>query len=237
MKVAIIPTRGGSSGLPGKNIRPLMGRALISYTIEAALDTSELTSVFVSTDDDDIERVARQEGAKVIRHPPELSGPTSPTAPVIAWDLEYLESLGLTPETVVVLRATTPLRTADDIRGGLALLYANPAADSVVSVAAANTHPARLKKIDSDFRLHNAFPGEKLRPLRRQEFETLYVRNGGMYISKRDVITPDAMWGNYCLGYQMPPERSININTDYDFLVAQLMMQHNRNCSLIDEPL
>ena len=121
--IGIIPARGGSKGVAGKNTRLLCGRPLIAYSIEAALKARELQAVLVSTDSDEIENVARAQGAGVIRHPPELSTDESPTTPVIAWDLDYLESHGHVIDVVVVMRATTPLRSSDDIDAAVRVFW------------------------------------------------------------------------------------------------------------------
>src|ERR1044071_2404550 len=134
MDVAIIPARGGSIGFPRKNIKLLCGRPLISYTIDAALGAGLFAKVWVSTDDREIEEIARREGADVIRHPPELSGPNSPTTPVIAWDLQHLELGGCEIDIVTILRATSPLRTSDDIKSAFATLQGAAGADSLVSM-------------------------------------------------------------------------------------------------------
>lgn len=237
MKVAIIPARGGSSGLPGKNIKPLCGRPLIAHTIDAALATGELSEVFVSTEDDEIERIAKNEGARVIRHPAELSGPDRPTAPVIAWAVEHLEEAGLDISEVAVMRATTPLRTSADVTRAMDLLARSPNADSVVSVAATTANPARLKRLHPDGHIESPFAGEELRPIRRQELETFYLRNGGLYLAKREVVSEESLWGHHCLALEMPPERSININTDFDFHLAELLMRERWQAELATQPL
>src|SRR5258708_20946882 len=224
MNVGIIPARGASEGLPGKNTRLMLGRPLIAYVIEAALRSRRLAGVYVSTEDAEIDEIARREGAQVIRHPAHLSGPTSPTAPVIAWDVDNLESAGPKIAVVVTLRATTPFCTTAHIDALLALLASVPAADSVVSVTPSSVHPMRLKRVLPDGRLQDAFEPEGRRPRRRQELERLYIRNGGIYAAKRNVISPDSLWGDYCLAYVMPEERSININTEIDFAVAELLL-------------
>lgn len=234
--IGIIPTRGGSSGLAHKNVKDLCGRPLISYTIEAALGSAIFSEVYVSTDCDEIETIARREGAKILRHPTELSGPTCPTAPVISWDLNFLEQNGAEIGLVATMRATSPLRTSEDIRAAANLLETSSKADSVVSVTVAQAHPARLKRIRDDGCLENAWGGEGRRPTRRQEFEVLHVRNGGIYLAKREVVSAESLWGEYCLAYEMPAERGLNINTDYDFRMAELLVQDARRSIYQTQP-
>jgi CMP-N-acetylneuraminic acid synthetase len=237
MKIAIIPARGGSAGLPNKNTKSLCGRPLIAHTIEAALGTNALDAVFVSTESDEIARVAATEGAQVIRHPAHLSGHDQPTAPVIAWALSRIEETGGEPEAIAVLRATTPLRTSGDIARAVDMLDGSSWADSVVSVTATGANPARLKRVSGQGQLENAFPGESRRPVRRQELETFFIRNGGVYLAKREAISAESLWGSRCLAYEMPPERSVNINTEFDFHVAELLLRDRLQLELQTQPL
>ena len=96
-----------------------------------------------------------------------------------------------------------------------------------MSVTVAGTHPARLKRILPDGRIENAFKGEERRPTRRQEFEQFFVRNGGIYAARRNVITANSLWGENCVAYVMPPERGVNINTDFEFHIAELLMKES----------
>lgn len=222
---AIIPARGGSQGVVGKNMRLLGGKPLIHHTIDAAKRASKVSLIVVSTEDEAIAQYAMSVGVKVLRHPASLSTDSSATYPVIRWALYELEQNGYVIDLCAVLRATTPLRTAADIDSAISMLIANPDADSVVSVRPAiGIHPIRLKRVEPDGRLVDAFESEGNSPKRRQEFERLYLRNGGIYAARRDVIGNDGLWGKHCLAYVMPEERSVNINTDYDFLVAQLLL-------------
>ena len=113
--LALIPTRGGSRGLSKKNLRPVLGRPLIAYTIAAARGCSAVSEVVVSTDDDEIEETAQLNGAEVYRHPPELSIDGRPTFPVIEHVVRDFCSRGRNYRFIAVLRATSPLRTAADI--------------------------------------------------------------------------------------------------------------------------
>src|SRR5690606_35310248 len=135
MKVlGIIPARGGSKGVPGKNIRPLNGKPLIVYTIEAAL-ASRLTDVIVSTDDDAIANVAREAGANVpFRRPAELSGDSARSIPVAQHALKFMEEVNNTVyDAIMLLQPTAPFRTVEDINCALDILEAT-GADSVISV-------------------------------------------------------------------------------------------------------
>jgi CMP-N,N'-diacetyllegionaminic acid synthase len=222
---AIIPARGGSQGVIGKNMRLLGDKPLIHYAIDAAKRAKKVSLVVVSTEDEAIAQYAVSVGAKVLRHPAILSTDSSATYPVIRWALRELEQKGYAIDLCAVLRATTPLRTAEDIDNAISILITNPDADSVVSVRPAiGIHPIRLKRVEPDGRLVDAFEEEGNSPKRRQELEPLYLRNGGIYLARRDVVITNGLWGGHCLAYVMPEERSVNINTEYDFLVAQLLL-------------
>ena len=223
MIVGIIPARGDSTGVPLKNSRLLGGKTLVERCVKTALQSTHLSKVFVSTNSEDIGKLGLAAGATVIRHPSDLSTPTSPTAPVIAWAVNHLEAKGLQIEIVAIMRATTPFISAIDIDTALGLLIKTPRADSIVSVTDAKTHPVRLKRISEEGWLRDAFEAEGRRPRRRQELERLYTRNGGIYAARRGVISSSSMWGEHCLAYLMPEERSVNINTEFDLKIAQLL--------------
>ena len=228
--VAIIPVRGGSKGVTDKNLRLVAGRPLLWYAIEAARRAGQVGRAIVSTESPELADVARANGAEVVLHPPELSGENSPTYPVIRWNLRRMRERQESPLLVVVLRATSPLRTAKDVDAAIELLLSHPEADSVVSVApAVGIHPIRLKRVCEDGRLVDAFEPEGRSPRRRQELEPLYLRNGAVYVSRPPVIEAGGLWGDHCLAYVMPEERSININTEHQLRVADLLLTHGVN--------
>src|SRR5687767_6495291 len=127
--LAIVPVRGGSVGVPGKNMRPLAGRPLIWHTLQAAKQARSVADVYVATESEEIASFAQQNGVKVLMHSAELSGPTASTFPVIQQAVRRL-SERYTIETYVTLRATSPFRTSDDIDDALATLAQHPKADS-----------------------------------------------------------------------------------------------------------
>ncbi len=224
--VSIIPVRGGSKGINRKNIRLLAGKPLLWYTIESARQSSMLDMIVVSTDDDEIAHYALSEGIRVIRHPARLSKDDSPTYPVVKWALNRMRSQGIEPQICAVLRATSPLRAPKDIDEAINLLLHNKQADSVVSVVPAEgIHPIRLKRVLPDKRIVDAYEAEGNYPKRRQELELLYLRNGAIYVAWATVIDEMGMWGTHCLAYVMPEERSININTEFQFKVAELIVK------------
>jgi CMP-N-acetylneuraminic acid synthetase len=221
---AIIPVRRGSVELPNKNMRPINGVPLLTYTITAAKQSGAVSRVIVSTDDEAAASLARSEGVEAIFHPSELSADDAPTVGVIVWNYRRLATEGAV-ETLLVLRATSPLRTSADIDNAVNLISRNPDADSLVSVVAIpGMHPIRMKRVLPDGMVVDAFEAEGYSPRRRQTLEQLYLRNGAIYIATARVLDDGRMWGEHCLAYVMPQERSVNINTAFDFEVAELFI-------------
>ncbi len=223
--LGIIPTRGGSKGLENKNVRFLDGKPLIAYTIEAARDCKDIAKLVVSTDNNTIEEVSKKYNVDVFRHPHELSLDGKPTFPVIQYVVKNLVESGEKFELVAVMRATTPLRTSEDISKAITLLR-KTGADSVVSVVADPTaHPIRLKNLDRDLRVSSLQSGEEDSPIIRQNLPVVYRRNGGVYVTRVSIILNGSLFGKDSRGYVMPKERSVNINDEVDFVLADALLK------------
>lgn len=223
--LGIIPARGGSKGIPDKNTFPLKGRPLIGYTIEAAKGSRLLDDFFVSTDSEVIARVSRAEGAQVpFMRPKELAQDDTPTAAVLQHAVKwYEEKHCLNVTAVVTLQPTTPLRLASDIDGAISLFVNNPEADSLITCyEAVATHPRYMYTREDE----RVIPLRKERSLLgRQEFEPVYVRNGAVYITCRDLIMEEGrIMGDKPLGYIMPRERSVNIDEPFDLELALFLL-------------
>jgi CMP-N,N'-diacetyllegionaminic acid synthase len=227
--LAIVPARGRSKGVPRKNLRLLSGRPLIAYTIEAALASSYISYLIVSTEDGEIADVSRSLGADVpFIRPLELALDHSAQLDVVLHALKRVEgSTGMTYKIVLLLQPTTPLRTTADIDNAVEKLMVTDA-DSVVSFHQVEQgHPYYMYTMDDD----------RPRPLleipahitRRQEFPAVFVRNGAIYATRRDVlIQQGTFYGQNMRAYFMPIERSINIDTEFDFAVAELLLERQR---------
>lgn len=225
--LGIVPARGGSKGVPRKNIRPLCGKPLITYTIESALKSSYLTKVVTSTDDEEISKVAEKSGSEVIMRPKELATDDSPVIDTVKHTINFIkENERLEFDYVVLLQATSPLRTTDDIDNSIRKML-EMKADSVVSVTeVGDKHPARMKRIVKE-RIVDIFDRE-LDFAPRQKLPKIYIRNGAIYGARIDVIYKyNSMRGDDCVAYIMPEERSINIDTEIDFLLAELLIKEN----------
>lgn len=228
-RLAIIPARGGSKGLPRKNLQRLSGKPLIAHTIEAARVARSLQRIVVSTESPEIAEVGRQYGAEVpFLRPPELAGDETPTLPVLQHVLTQLEATeGCTPEIIVVLQPTSPLRRAEDIDKAVDLLERS-GADSVVSLCAAEHHPAWMKRLEGD----RVLPFLENAPeyTRRQDMPPVYRLNGAIYITRRRILMEEnRILGQDTRGLVMDAESSVDIDTLFDLKLADLIMQERRN--------
>ncbi len=225
--LGIIPARGGSKGIPRKNLADVAGKPLIAYSIEAGLRSKNLTRLLVSTEDEEIARVALEYGAAVpFRRPAELSTDQARSLPVVQHAVKAMETLdGCTYDAVAMLQPTTPMRTADDIDLGIQLLI-DTGADSVISVVDVGAnHPFRMKQILDDGRLVNFVDQgfEDMRP--RQELPPVYIRSGDLYVARRHVVMElGTLVGPHCRAIVIPSARAVNIDTGFDLERAKEML-------------
>jgi CMP-N-acetylneuraminic acid synthetase len=229
MKVlGIIPARGGSKGVPRKNLAPVGGRPLIEHTISEAKLAKTLSRVIVSTEDEEIARVAREAGADVpFMRPAELATDLAQTFPVLLHALREVERLdACTYDIVVLLQPTTPLRTAADIDAGVELLQ-NGDAESVISIVdVVGNHPFRMKRLLDDGRIINYVDQgfEDMRP--RQSLPPVYIRSGALYVTRRNVMVEQNRFvSDDCLGLVIPRERAVNIDDEIDLHVADQLLR------------
>jgi CMP-N,N'-diacetyllegionaminic acid synthase len=229
--LGIIPARGGSKGIPKKNIAQINGKPLIEYTIEAARKSKFISEIVVSTEDPEIADLCSDLGCKVpFLRPIELATDSAQSLPVIQHALKEVETFNnVNYEIIVMLQPTTPLRTNDDIDQGISLLRETNA-DSVVSVVdVGGYHPFRMKRIIGNNQLINYIDQgfEDMRP--RQELPKVYIRSGALYITRRDVLlNQNSFIGNDCRAYIMPPEHAINIDTPLDLKFAEYLLKNQK---------
>jgi CMP-N-acetylneuraminic acid synthetase len=226
--IGVIPARGGSKSVPRKNLAPLNGKPMMVHTIEAAQNSKLLTHYVVSSEDAEIIKVAQQYGAPApFVRPAEFATDEAPSLPVVQHAVRYYEETeGIKFDYVVLLQATSPLRTGADIDAALEKLIAT-GADSVISVVrVAHHHPARMRFIENDLLVQLPM-GEQKEMTRRQDLPPVYIRNGAIFATKRDmVMEQNSMLGKISRPYVMPESRSANVDTKFDFLVVEVMMQH-----------
>jgi CMP-N,N'-diacetyllegionaminic acid synthase len=230
MKIlGIVPARGGSKGIPRKNIVPLLGRPLLAYTAEAALSAKLLTRTVLSTDDEEIARIGRQWGLDVpFLRPAELAGDDTPTIPVLQHVVRWLERAGEIYDAVFILQPTNPLRRPEDIDGSIELLE-KTGADSVISfIDVGEKHPARMKFISPAGKVIDPPFKEEFEGQRRQDLPKLYLREGSVYLTRRKVLMEkNSIQGHHCQAWIIPPMRACNIDTPFDlFLVEQILKYH-----------
>ena len=227
--LGVIPARGGSKGIPRKNLYPIAGKPLIAYTIEAALASEMLTDTIVSTDDEEIARVSREFGAEVpFMRPPELATDSAQAVPTIQHAVREMEKLrDVTFDVVVMLQPTTPLRTAGDIDACLRKLLETDA-DSVISVVdVGGHHPMRMKKIVDDVLVD--YDTEAIENMPRQDLPPVYLRAGSVYATRRDVLMEqNSFKGSISRPYIIPPNRAVNIDTMEDMIIAEWRIQNDK---------
>ena len=227
--LGVIPARGGSKGIPKKNLAIVGGKPLIQYTIEAARSSNRLTDFVVSTDNLAIMQLSKELGAAVpFRRPSILATDDAHSYPVLMHSLHFMEeSRGELYDAAMLLQPTTPFRTANDIDASIEMLETSEA-DSVVSVVHVGAnHPARMKVIEDGLLMNfDHSPGEDMRP--RQELSDVYLRNGAIYMSRRtSLVTSGSLVGYQVLPFIMSAQRSINIDSDLDLLLAEALLMRS----------
>ena len=221
--IATICARGGSVGVPGKNIRPLLGKPLIVYTIEQALACPGIDGVYVSTDSPAIADVAAKAGATVpFMRPAELATSSAPKVPVIEHLVAGLEPKLGRIDTVVDLDPTSPLREVTDIEACLAALA--PGVDVVITAYEAEKNPyfnMVERRPDGSVGLVKPPPGEIAG---RQAAPKVYAMNASIYVWRRPSLGK-GLWGGKVALHVMPRERSIDIDAEIDFKLVELLMR------------
>ena len=226
--LAVIPARGGSKGVPQKNIRSVCGKPLIAYTIETARTVGHLFHrIIVSTDNEEIAHIARECGAEVpFMRPAELADDSTPMVPVLQHAAEHVEQKdGIRLDWILLLQPTDPFRSVEDIENALALAEEGEC-DSVISVVQVfSVHPVLMKKIEKNRLLSYCI--EEKEGTRRQDYDPpAYMRNGAIYLTRRDVLMEqNSIWGNVIRPYIMPPERSVGVDSELDLKLVEILMQ------------
>lgn len=217
--LGLIPARGGSKGVPRKNVKHLGGKPLLAYTAESALAARRLTRVILSTEDNEIADIGRSLGIDVpFTRPQELAEDSTPTLPVVLHALEALDSAGEQFDAVCILQPTSPLRRAEDIDNCIGLMETS-GADCVVSVLAVpkTYNPNWVYWKDAEGRLALS-TGEKEPMVRRQDLPPSFHRDGSVYVTRVETLTTRrSLYGDRVFGYEMPAEFSSNIDTPEDW--------------------
>ncbi|MDD2236880.1 MAG: acylneuraminate cytidylyltransferase family protein [Kiritimatiellae bacterium] len=215
--LGLITARGGSKGIPRKNIVDLGGKPLIAWTIEAAQQSQSIDRVLVSTDDEEIADVARSSGAEVpFMRPEKLARDGSAHIPVIQHALQWIkQDEGALPDFVCLLQPTSPFRTSAHIDAAVQLLHEKKA-DAVVSVCEAKTHPFLTRKLDENGLLQ-PFMSIPSGYLRRQDFPPAYEINGAIYLCRSRIVTEQGTLLPEKTGaFVMDEKASLDIDTPDD---------------------
>jgi len=233
--VGVVTARGGSKGIPRKNVRLLCGRPLLQYTAEAAMGSRLLSRTILSTDDETIAEVGRQCGLDVpFMRPAELARDDTPAIPVLQHAVRKLEEAGEYYDAILTLQPTNPLRRPQDIDGTIELLE-KTGADSVISfVEVGDKHPARMKVIGEDGHVIDPPFAEEFEGQPRQKLPKLYLREGSIYLTRRVVLMEqNSLKGRDCRAWIIPEERACNIDTPFDLFLAEQMlkMREGQLCS------
>ncbi|MDJ0510480.1 MAG: acylneuraminate cytidylyltransferase family protein [Crocosphaera sp.] len=224
--IAIIPARGGSKGVPRKNVRLLADKPLIAHSILDAQEATSVDFVYVSTDDEEIATVSANYGAAIIERPPELANDTASSESALIHALQQLEHQGINPELLVFLQCTSPIRTGLDIDEAIAKLKAEKA-DSLLSVSPSHRFLWQevngiAQSINYDYRC---------RP-RRQDMNPQYMENGSIYLFKPWLLreTGNRLGGKIAL-YVMSEMAAMEIDSVYDFEMINFLMSQDENFS------
>lgn len=224
--LGVITARGGSKGVPRKNIRPLGGKPLIAWTIEAANGAKLLTDCIVSTDDAEIAEVSKRCGGRApFMRPAELATDAAKSIPVVLHALEWMrEHEAAEFDAVMILQPTSPFRTAEDIDACIATLE-ETGADSVMSmVKLTDMSLAKLKRLDGD-RIIPYVETEGTESRSRHDLPDVYKRNCAIYLTRAACLLRNDLFGVDSRAHVMPDDRSIDINTPLDFAFAEFLAE------------
>jgi CMP-N,N'-diacetyllegionaminic acid synthase len=220
--VAVVPARGGSERVPNKNLARLGGVTLVRRALERALESSAFELVVLSSDDDEILAEAAGLDVMPLRRPAELATATARAYDVVVHALDEVDRDGVRFDVVAVVQCTSPLTASEDLVGAMDLLE-RAGAESVVTVCrvVGPPHPSKLKRLVGD-RLLPYLEDDELRP--SHQLPELWARNGSLYASRVDVIRGGRLVGGDVRGYEMPLERSVDIDTPLDLAFAEFLL-------------
>jgi CMP-N,N'-diacetyllegionaminic acid synthase len=237
MKVlGVVGIRSGSKGVPDKNVRPLAGKPLVGWVLEAAAASKHIDRIMVSTDSEKYAAIARTFGAEVpYLRPSALAQDMSPEYEYVKHLLEWLEANeSYRPDIVVRMMATVPLQTTEDLDGVIETLINDAEADAAVVVAEARQHPMKALKVLDDGngrrRLVTYFSesGREITPIARQNYPKAYFRANVIACRTRVIFETNSLTGDTVRPYVIPQERAIDIDSPTDFYLIERLMERAR---------
>ncbi len=225
--LCIIPARGGSKGIPRKNIIEIDGKPLVAYSIECAKESRYIDSVVVSTDDEEIAAVSKAWGAEVpFLRPKELAHDTSKTIEAVLFTVNELQKRTCIFDILVLLQPTQPLRTAVQVDEAIRLFMEKQ--EDVVSLSAVSEHPILMRKLDETT--------QNVKPLlsqnstvRRQDMETFFIVNGAIYVNGIHNLSKDTSFNDNPIGYVMNESVTVDIDDELDLMWARFLMNKGKN--------
>jgi len=226
--LAIIPARGGSKGLPRKNILPLLGKPLIGWTIEQAKKSKYLDRIIVSTEDEEIMVMSKSFGAEVLQRPKDLAQDNTPTSDVIIHVIETLEKEGYKYDFIVLLEPTSPLRKDDDIDNAIKIIV-DTNSISLVSVTNSDKIDLNFIFLLEDNKLKSIFYGSEFNilPINRQDFTKIYYPEGTIYISETfNYIKRKTFYHNETRAFIVEKWQAYEIDDLYDFLCIESILKY-----------
>lgn len=223
--LALIPARAGSKRLKHKNIRLFSGKPLIAKTIDEAIKSRYLDRIIVSTDNRFIAKIAQKFGAEIpFIRPKELAKDESPMFDVVLHALNWAKQNKSYFDMVMLLQPTSPLRIASDIDRAIELFFLKKA-KSVVSVCACEYHPYWTVALQKNGRINN-FLKDRLKNRNSHQFPKFYRVNGAIYLAERNyLIQNKSFFGPSTFAYLMPPDRSVDIDTEFNLKIAECLIK------------
>jgi CMP-N,N'-diacetyllegionaminic acid synthase len=219
--LALIPARGGSKGIHRKNARTFCGKPLLQWSIDAAFESNCVDRVVVSTDDPEIAQLALHCGADVpFMRPSELATDVSPAIATVMHAIEELPCIN----DILLLQPTSPLRTAKDIKAIFALRTA-ASCESAVSLTLCPKHPTWMYSLGTNQLIESILPYSSVSC--RQELSPVYVLNGAIYLATKEFLLREkCLFDASTIGYVMPAERSVDIDTSLEWLWAEFLAEN-----------
>ena len=213
--LGLIPARGGSKGIPRKNIKDMAGKPMIARTIEVGLKSAYIDDLVVTTDDEEIAEISRSYGARVpFLRPAEFAQDTSPTIDCVLHAMGELEKAGQACDCVVLLQPTSPLRIVEDIDHAIELFYAK-GRKGVITISPVSVNPVLMKTMDEDGALTSLVPLDG--PIRRQEMKQYYRCDGNVYVNAWEELRPNFPFSENPYGIVSSAGGAIDIDTMEDF--------------------
>lgn len=220
--MALVPARGGSKGIPHKNIALVNNRPLLAYTLDSAKKSKYLDGIYVSTEDEEIAKVAVAEGADIIKRPDFLASDSSKTIDTV---IHAVEEAGSEYDYLVLLQPTQPLRTAAHIDEAIETMICR-GDSSLVSISPVKNHPLLIRQMDEKGCLKSLLPSSST--VRRQDFEAFYTVNGAIYINKISDLNKDTSLNDNAFGYVMEEQYDLDIDEPFDLYLFEKYLEWNQ---------